>query len=90
MEIPDTDFGFANSIVPILQSFPTKATFKIRNTAGLNEIQIWWLGKKTHFLKNTSKRVDLSVKLQIKRRYLYLKFRDRYFKKHLSGRFYLW
>ena len=40
MEMPDTDFGFANSIVPILQSFPTKVTFKIRNTAGLNEIQI--------------------------------------------------
>ena len=40
MEIPDADFGFTNSIVSILQSFPTKATFKIRNTAGLNEIQI--------------------------------------------------
>ena len=73
MEIPDADFGFTNSIVPILQSFPIKATFKIRNTAGLNEIQIWWLGKKAHFLKNTSKKVDLSVKLQIKRRFFYLK-----------------
>ena len=40
MEIPDTDFSFTNSIVPILQSFPTKVTCKIRSTAGLNGIQI--------------------------------------------------
>ena len=68
MEIPDADVSFANSIVPILQSPAAKKkkkpTCKNRNTAGLNEIRIWWLVKKVKPLKNIEvERLSLYLKI---------------------------
>ena len=66
MEVPDADVSFVNSIVSIFQSLlaKKKPACKNRNTAGLNEIRIWWLVKKAKPLTNTkTERLSLYLKI---------------------------